>query len=73
MDKGEGPGPFFAKIAERFRPQAIYGDPTRRHIFIVVDLRGPAEIAELCGRAHPKLAPLTLSRGKGLNPRPTLG
>jgi hypothetical protein len=47
IDKGEGPGPFFAKLAQRFRPQAIYANPTRRHIFIVVDLEGPAEIAEL--------------------------
>jgi len=47
IDKGEGPAPFFAKLAERFRPQAIYGDPTRRRVFIVVDLDGPSEIAEL--------------------------
>ena len=47
-DRGEeGPGPIFAKIAERFRPQAIWGNPTRRHIFMVVDLKSPVEIAEL--------------------------
>jgi len=47
IDSGDGPGPFFAKIADRFRPQAIYGNPTRRHIFIVVELNNPADIAEL--------------------------
>ena len=47
IDKGEGPGAFFAKIAERFHPQAIYGNPTRRHVFMVVDLGDPVEIAEL--------------------------
>ena len=47
VDKGEGPGPIFAKIAERFHPQAIDGNPTRRNIFIVVDLQSPVEIAEL--------------------------
>ena len=47
IDRGEGPGPIFAKIAERFRPQGIWGDPTRRHIFMVVDLKSPVEIAEL--------------------------
>jgi hypothetical protein len=47
VDKGEGPGPFFAKLVARFQPQAIYGDPTRRHIFMVVDLESPAKIAEL--------------------------
>jgi hypothetical protein len=47
IDQGEGPGPFFAKLVERFQPQAIYGDPTRRHIFIVVDLENPAKMAEI--------------------------
>jgi hypothetical protein len=47
VDHGEGPGPFFAKMVERFHPQAIYGDPTRRHLFMVVDLENPATVAEL--------------------------
>ena len=47
VDKGEGPGPFFAKVVERFQPQAIYGNPTRRHLFMVVDLETPAKVAEL--------------------------
>ncbi len=47
VDKGEGPGPIFAKIGKRFQPQAIWGDPTRRHIFMIVDLKTAAEIAEL--------------------------
>jgi hypothetical protein len=34
----------FAKIGERFRPEAFYGNPTRRE---VVNLDTPAHIAEL--------------------------
>jgi hypothetical protein len=47
IDAGEGPGPVFAKVAERFHPQALYGNPSRRQIFMVVDLEGPAQMAEL--------------------------
>ena len=37
IDAGEGPGPVFAKVAERFRPEAFYGNPTRREVFMVVE------------------------------------
>ena len=47
VDAGEGPGPVFAKIAERFHPQAVYGNPSRRQIMMVVNLDTPAEMAEL--------------------------
>jgi hypothetical protein len=47
VDSGEGPGPVVAKIVERFRPQAIYGNPSRRQVFMVVDLDTPAKMAEL--------------------------
>ena len=47
VDRGEGPGVFFAKLVERFHPQAFYGDPTRRHIFLVVELENPAKVVEL--------------------------
>jgi hypothetical protein len=46
-DTGEGPGPYVAKIIERFRPQAIYGNATRRQTFMVVELETPAKMAEL--------------------------
>ena len=46
-DAGEGPGPVFAKVAERFRPEAVYANPTRREIFMVVNLDTPAQMAEL--------------------------
>ncbi len=45
-EKG-GPDPIFAHIAERFKPEAIYGNPTRRQVFLVVDLATEADIAEL--------------------------
>ena len=47
VDAGEGPGPIVAKIVERFRPQAVYGNPSRRQIIMVVNLDTPAEMAEL--------------------------
>src|ERR1700730_4983424 len=47
LDAGEGPGPTFAKIVDRFRPEAIYGNPTRRSVLIVVNLDTPVAIAEL--------------------------
>lgn len=47
VDKEGGPGLVFQKIGERFKPQALWGDPTRRHIFMVVELNTPADIAEL--------------------------
>jgi hypothetical protein len=47
VDAGEGPGPVIAKIVERFRPKAIYGNPSRRQVFMVVELDTPAKMAEL--------------------------
>ena len=47
IDAGEGPGLMFAKIVERFHPEALYGNPTCRQIFMVVNLDTPAQIAEL--------------------------
>jgi hypothetical protein len=47
IDAGEGPGPVLAKLAERFHPQAFYGNPSRRQIFMIVELATPADIAEL--------------------------
>ncbi len=47
VDAGDGPGPMFARISERFHPQAFYGNPSRRQLFLVVNLDTPAQIAEL--------------------------
>lgn len=47
IDAGEGPGPTFAKIAERFKPEAIYGNPSAREILMVVNLDTPLQMAEL--------------------------
>jgi hypothetical protein len=47
IDAGEGPGPVFAKVVKRFRPEAFYGNPTGRETFMVVNLDTPAQIAEL--------------------------
>ena len=54
----------FAYIAERFKPQAIYGTPTRRQVFIVVELANGTETAELMyvltwfAGAEPKFTPI---------------
>ena len=47
VDAGDGPGPIVAKIVEQFHPQTLYGNPSRRQIFMVVNLDTPAEMAEL--------------------------
>ena len=47
IDSGEGPGPTFGKIADRFRPEAIYGTPSRRVVFMVVKLETEVQMAEL--------------------------
>ncbi len=47
IDKKGGPGPLFAYIAERFKPEAFYGNPTRRQAFLAVDLASEADVAEL--------------------------
>jgi hypothetical protein len=47
IDAGPGPGPFFANVLERFRPEAIYGSPDRRSLIMVVNLDTPAQMAEL--------------------------
>ena len=45
-DKG-GPGPLFAYIVQRFKPEAFYGNPTRRQAFLIVDLPTETDVAEL--------------------------
>jgi hypothetical protein len=47
IDAGDGPGPTFGKIVDRFRPDAIYGDTSRRCIIMVVNLNTSQDMAEL--------------------------
>jgi hypothetical protein len=42
-----GPGPFFAQVAERFRPEAFYVAADRRAVFWIMDLPDAAAITEL--------------------------
>ncbi len=64
IDSKDGPGPVFAYIVERFKPQAIYGTPTRRQIFMVVELADETETAELMyvltwfAGSEPKFTPI---------------
>ena len=47
IDEKGGPAPVFGYIADRFKPEAIYGNPTRRQVFLIVDLPTEADVAEL--------------------------
>ena len=47
IDAKGGPAAIFAHITQRFRPQAFYGNPARRQVFLIVDLPTPADVAEL--------------------------
>jgi hypothetical protein len=47
IDAGEGPGPVFGKIAERFHPEAVYLNQSRRQIFMIVKLDSSAQMQEL--------------------------
>jgi hypothetical protein len=47
VDGAGGPGPMLAKLAERFKPEAVYGKASRRGAYMVVDLKSPADISEL--------------------------
>ena len=64
IDAGEGPGPTFAKIVDRFQPEAIYGNPSKRSVLMVVNL-DEAAMAELMYTltwftgAEPTFTPLT--------------
>ena len=64
IDRGGGPGETVAKIIERFSPQGIWGDPTKRRIFMVVELETPAKTAELMyvltwfGATNPRFTPI---------------
>ena len=75
LDEAGGPGPMFAHIMERFKPEAFYVDLTRRHIFLVADLQSPAEIEELmyictfAAGTDPKFTPvITLSEAASVIP-----
>ena len=47
IDKSEGPGPTFKKIVERFHPQSVWGNPSRREAIMIVELKDTKEMAEL--------------------------
>jgi hypothetical protein len=70
VEKG-GPGPIFKYIAERFNPEAMYGNPTRRQAFLIVDLPTEADIAELmfiltrAGGTEPTFTPIMPMEGIG--------
>jgi len=47
IDAKGGPASIFAHIAARFKPEAFYGNPTRRQAFLIVDLPTESDVAEL--------------------------
>lgn len=64
IDAAGGPGALFAYIGDRFHPEAVYGVPTRRQVFLIVDLETEADTAELMylltwgGAADPVFRPI---------------
>ena len=64
IDEKGGPGPLFAHIAQRFKPEAFYGNPTRRQGYLIVDLPNESDVAELmyvltwAGGTEPTFTPL---------------
>ena len=64
IDDQGGPGPVFEYIGKRFKPAAFYGNPTRRQVFLIVDLPSDADMAELMfiltrtSGTEPKFTPL---------------
>ncbi len=83
-DAGAGPGPIFGYIANRFKPEVMYGSAFQRSVIIIVDLPTAEDVAELmfvAGRGadcEPRFVPLltpdalmaTLARSNGV---PRLG
>lgn len=59
-----GPGPLFAQVAERFRPEAFFVRADRRAVYWIMDLPDAAAIAELMhlalhkAGAYPVLVPV---------------
>jgi hypothetical protein len=47
IDQQGGPAAIFGHVAERFKPEAFYANPSRRQCFMVVDLPTDADMAEL--------------------------
>jgi len=64
IDDQGGPGAVFEYIGKRFKPTALYGNPTRRQVFLIVDLPSDADMAELMfiltrtSGTEPKFTPL---------------
>ncbi len=47
LDEPGGTGATFAQLALRFKPEAVYGNPTRRQAFVIIELGTEADVAEL--------------------------
>jgi hypothetical protein len=64
IDEKGGPGPLFAHVVQRFKPEAFYGNATRREGILIVDLPTESDVAELmfvltwAGGTEPRFTPL---------------
>jgi hypothetical protein len=64
IDEKGGPAPLFSYIVQRFKPEVFYGNPTRRQVFLIVDLATETDVAELMFvivrnvGAEPKFTPI---------------
>jgi hypothetical protein len=64
IDKAEGPGPVFQKIAERFKPKSMWVNPSKRESIMIVELNTASDMSELMhvltwvAKAEPTFTPL---------------
>jgi hypothetical protein len=64
IESSGGPGPLFGWLVERLKPEAAWGTPTSRQVYMVVDYNDPSTIAEtmlavskVCGK-EPTFTPV---------------
>jgi hypothetical protein len=64
IDAKGGPRELFEHVGKRFKPEAFYGNPTRRQGILIVDLASESDVAELmfvltwAGGTEPTFTPL---------------
>ena len=64
IDEKGGPAALFGDVGQRFKPEAFYGNPTRRQAFLIVDLATETDVAELmyvltwAGGTEPTFTPI---------------
>jgi hypothetical protein len=50
-----GPGPVLKQLSEQFKPEAMWGTPTKRSLFAIIELADAVDIAGLMNLCADKL------------------